>query len=97
MYLGRIVEEGTAADVVRNPQHPYTRALLSIVPGRDPRRQRRPQILRGEAPDATRIPSGCRFHPRCPVAIDVCPTVDPQLERPAAASSPEQRAACVLA
>jgi peptide/nickel transport system ATP-binding protein len=97
MYLGRIVEAGRAEDVVRNPQHPYTRALLSVVPSRDPRRQRRPQILRGEAPDATRIPSGCRFHPRCPIAIDVCPTVDPRLERPAAATSPEQRAACILA
>jgi len=97
MYLGRIVEEGRAEDVVRNPQHPYTRALLSVVPSRDPRERMRPQILRGEPPDAVRIPSGCRFHPRCPIAIDVCPRIDPQLERPAAASSPEQRAACVRA
>jgi oligopeptide/dipeptide ABC transporter ATP-binding protein len=95
MYLGRIVEEGPAAEVVGNPQHPYTRALLSVVPARDPRRRRRPQILRGEAPDATRIPPGCRFHPRCPVAIEVCPKTDPQLEPPAAARSPEHRAACV--
>jgi peptide/nickel transport system ATP-binding protein len=97
MYLGRIVEEGPAAEVVGNPQHPYTRALLSVVPSRDPRKRRRPQILRGEAPDATRIPSGCRFHPRCPIAIEVCPKVDPQLERPGAARSPEHRAACVRA
>jgi oligopeptide/dipeptide ABC transporter ATP-binding protein len=95
MYLGRIVEEGSAADVVRNPQHPYTKALLSVVPHRDPRLQRRPQILRGETPDAVRIPSGCRFHPRCPVAIDVCRTEDPPLERPASAA-PEHRAACLL-
>src|SRR5207248_2941359 len=85
MYLGRIVEEGPAAEVVGNPQHPYTRALLSVVPSRDPRRRRRPQILRGEAPDATRVPPGCRFQPRCPIAIEICPKVDPQLERPAAA------------
>jgi oligopeptide/dipeptide ABC transporter ATP-binding protein len=97
MYLGRIVEEGPAAEVVGNPQHPYTRALLSVVPSRDPRKRRRPQILRGEAPDATRIPSGCRFHPRCPIAIEICPKVDPQLERPAAAGKPDHRAACLLA
>ena len=97
MYLGRIVEEGPAAEVVGNPQHPYTRALLSVVPSRDPRRRRRPQILRGEAPDATRVPPGCRFQPRCPIAIEICPKVDPQLERPAAARSREHRAACVRA
>ena len=97
MYLGRIVEEGTAADVVGNAQHPYTRALLSVVPSRDPRRRQRPQILRGEAPDATRVPSGCRFHPRCPIAIDACRDVDPQLERPARATADDHRAACLLA
>ncbi|TMK95382.1 MAG: ABC transporter ATP-binding protein, partial [Actinobacteria bacterium] len=59
MYLGRIVEEGPASEVVRNPQHPYTRALLSVVPKRDPRERMRPQILRGEPPDAVRIPPGC--------------------------------------
>ncbi len=95
MYLGRIVEEGPTADVVRNPQHPYTKALLSVVPHRDPRRQRRPQILRGETPDAVRVPTGCRFHPRCPVAIDVCRKEDPVLARPASAG-PEHRAACLL-
>ena len=57
MYLGRIVEEGPASEVVRNAQHPYTRALLSVVPKRDPRERMRPQILRGEPPDAVRIPS----------------------------------------
>ena len=67
MYLGRIVEEGPAEAVVRDPQHPYTKALLSVVPRRDPRDRSRPQILTGEAPDAIRIPAGCRFHPRCPV------------------------------
>src|SRR5947207_58831 len=93
MYLGRIVEEGLAAEVVGNPQHPYTRALLSVVPSRDPRRRRRPQILRGEAPDATRIPPGCRFHPRCPLAFDECPRVDPPLER---ANGAGHTAACLL-
>src|SRR5204862_235549 len=60
MYLGRIVEEGPAAEVVRSPQHPYTRALLSVVPRRDPRDRQRGQILKGETPDAVFIPTGCR-------------------------------------
>src|SRR6266571_7923967 len=79
MYLGRIVEQGPAPEVVHNPQHPYTKALLSVVPRRDPRDRRQPQILTGETPDAVRIPSGCRFHPRCPVAIDDCRDHDPLL------------------
>ncbi len=97
MYLGRIVEEGPTAEVVNNPQHPYTQALLSVVPRRDPREKRRPQILRGETPDAIRIPSGCRFHPRCPIAIDVCKHEDPQLRSPGGARSSDHRAACLLA
>src|SRR5438034_301028 len=68
MYLGRIVEEGPAAEVVRNPQHPYTKALLSVVPKRDPRERAAPQILKGETPNPIEVPPGCRFHPRSPVA-----------------------------
>ena len=97
MYLGRIVEIGAAAEIVGNPQHPYTRALLSVVPRRDPRDRARPQILTGEAPDAARIPSGCRFHPRCPVAVETCRSHDPELRRPREATSPEHEAACILA
>jgi oligopeptide/dipeptide ABC transporter ATP-binding protein len=66
MYLGRIVEIGPAEDVLLRPEHPYTKALLDVVPeagGLD-----RP-ILTGEPPDPTRIPAGCRFHPRCPVVV----------------------------
>ena len=92
MYLGRIVEEGPAREVVRNPQHPYTRALLSVVPRRDPRQQVTPQILVGETPNPVNIPPGCRFHPRCPVAEDRCRTIDPAL----ADAGPDHRAACVL-
>src|SRR5947207_7656082 len=55
MYLGRIVEEGAAREIVRNPQHPYTKALLSVVPRRDPRDRMRPQLLTRETPDAVRI------------------------------------------
>jgi len=64
MYLGRIVEEGPAEEMLEEPKHPYTRALLSVVPEAERMEQ---QILTGETPDPTRIPAGCRFHPRCPV------------------------------
>jgi oligopeptide/dipeptide ABC transporter ATP-binding protein len=95
MYLGRIVEEGPAHDVIHNPQHPYTRALLSVVPKRDPRERTTPQILRGETPNPVQIPSGCRFNPRCPIAIPDCKEIDPELRRPAAATSVGHRAACI--
>ena len=95
MYLGRIVEEGPAEAVVRDPQHPYTKALLSVVPRRDPRERARPQILTGEAPDAVRIPAGCRFHPRCPVAIADCREIDPALEPHGDGAG--HKAACILA
>jgi oligopeptide/dipeptide ABC transporter ATP-binding protein len=97
MYLGRIVEEGPAKDVVRNPQHPYTKALISVVPKRDPRNATRPQILTGETPNPVFIPSGCRFHPRCPIAEDTCRVTDPALRRTAGATSPDHRTACLLA
>jgi oligopeptide/dipeptide ABC transporter ATP-binding protein len=71
MYLGRIVECGPASEVLTNPQHPYTKALMSVVPDVS---QKDAIVLQGEAPDASRIPSGCRFHPRCPIAIDQCHT-----------------------
>ena len=64
MYLGRIVELGDAEAVLGNPQHPYTKALMSVVPERERMEQ---QILTGETPDPRRIPNGCRFHPRCPL------------------------------
>ena len=79
MYLGRIVEIGDARKVLGDPQHPYSRALRSVVPVPDPNARRRPVILVGETPDPSRIPSGCRFHPRCPVAFAACPQVDPPL------------------
>jgi peptide/nickel transport system ATP-binding protein len=95
MYLGRIVEEGPAREVVDNAQHPYTRALLSVVPRPDPRERVVPRILQGETPDPVSIPSGCRFHPRCPIAIAECRDVDPALTRPAAATVESHRAACI--
>jgi peptide/nickel transport system ATP-binding protein len=67
MYLGRIVELGTTEQVLADPQHPYTRALLSVVPEID---QIEPIVLRGETPDPTNVAPGCRFHPRCPALLD---------------------------
>ncbi len=80
MYLGRIIEEGPARLVTAEPRHPYTRALLSVVPQRDPARRTTPVLLSGEPPNAAAIPPGCRFHPRCPVAVTSCRKVDPVLE-----------------
>jgi oligopeptide/dipeptide ABC transporter ATP-binding protein len=95
MYLGRIVEEGPAHDVIERPQHPYTKALLSVVPRRDPRQRVASQVLRGETPNPVELPSGCRFHPRCPIAIEQCDSIDPELL--GTAGAPEHRAACILA
>ncbi|MDQ1566337.1 MAG: hypothetical protein QOF96_1217, partial [Actinomycetota bacterium] len=73
MYLGRVVEIGPADAVLAEPRHPYTRALLDAVPRIDPAAAGRPRpVLPGEVPDATRIPGGCRFHPRCPEAFAPC-------------------------
>jgi oligopeptide/dipeptide ABC transporter ATP-binding protein len=93
MYLGRIVEEGPASEVIRNPQHPYTKALVSVVPQPDPELTMQPQILQGETPNPTNVPTGCRFHPRCPVATAACSSEDPQLR---AAGGDGHRAACIL-
>lgn len=82
MYLGRVVESGPAGEVLRDPRHPYTQALLDarLIP--DPREARgrvRP-LLAGETPSAGDIPPGCRFHPRCPMAQEMCRTQEPLLE-----------------
>jgi oligopeptide/dipeptide ABC transporter ATP-binding protein len=92
MYLGRIVEHGPTREVLAAPRHPYAQALLSVVPIPDPALRRRPVILGGETPDPSRMPSGCRFHPRCPVAFDQCPIVDP----PLFTVGPDHEAACLL-
>ncbi len=72
MYLGKIVEQGTAEQVVAHPKHPYTQALISVVPSPDPRHKATRTILKGERPDPVDIPTGCRFHPRCPMAFESC-------------------------
>ena len=72
MYLGNIVEMGDGPEIIRNPRHPYTRALISVVPSPNPDVQRDKIILRGERPNPVEIPTGCRFHPRCPMAVGIC-------------------------
>jgi oligopeptide/dipeptide ABC transporter ATP-binding protein len=93
MYLGRVVEQGSAVDVIERPRHPYTQALVAAVPvpSADGRGTR--ELLTGELPDATDIPRGCRFHPRCPKRFEPCDRVDPPLLR---AGGRDQLAACLL-
>jgi oligopeptide/dipeptide ABC transporter ATP-binding protein len=91
MYLGRIVELGPARDVVRSPRHPYTRALIAAVPEVTAREQTT-QLISGEVPDGSAIPNGCRFHPRCPVALADCSRHDPNF----VTAGPGHVAACVL-
>ncbi|MBX3029432.1 MAG: ABC transporter ATP-binding protein [Chloroflexi bacterium] len=93
MYLGRVMEIGPAETLVRDPRHPYTRALLSVMPSPDPAHRRERRILRGETPDASRVPPGCRFHTRCPLAFDRCRTEEP----PSVEVTPGHVAACFLA
>ena len=92
MYLGRIVEIGPIFEVLAHPAHPYTKALLSVIPIPNPRARRERVILQGAPPNPIEVPSGCRFHPRCPVAIAACAQVDPVLE----VVSGEHQAACIL-
>jgi len=95
MYLGRIVEEGPAREVIHDPLHPYTRALLAAVPRLEAGTPQSPRIVASSAPDPIDVPAGCRFHPRCPVAQERCQTIDPVL-RPATPEGGDHRAACVL-
>jgi peptide/nickel transport system ATP-binding protein len=95
MYLGRIMEIGPAEQVIRSPGNPYTQALVSVSPSPDPPEpgiENQRTILVGETPDAVHIPSGCRFHPRCPYAFDRCRVDEPPLFD----IGPGQQAACWL-
>jgi len=93
MYLGKIVELTTREELFRNPLHPYTQALMSAIPVPNPRLRRQRIILKGDVPSPLNPPQGCRFHPRCPVAIEKCShEIPPLLE-----VSPEHWVACWLA
>ncbi|HEU5316109.1 MAG TPA: oligopeptide/dipeptide ABC transporter ATP-binding protein [Chloroflexota bacterium] len=79
MYAGRIVEFGNADSLFLDPQHPYTEALLSAVPTKDPTKRKQRIYLSGEVADVTNPPPGCHFHPRCRYAVDLCKTAVPPL------------------
>ena len=91
MYLGRIVEIGPTREVLDHPMHPYTKALLSVVPVPNPRLRRERIILQGETPNPIDLPAGCRFHPRCPVAVAECSQTDPEFVQ----LTPQHAAACL--
>ena len=96
MYLGKIVELGSRDAVFDRPLHPYTRALMSAVPIANPRleRQRRRIILEGDVPSPSKPPAGCRFHPRCAFATDICRTDEPALRNLEGAGQASHRVAC---
>ena len=93
MYLGKIVETAPTGRLFALPEHPYTRALLSAIPIPDPTRALHPQPLPGEVPSPLDPPAGCRFHPRCPLAEDICLRIEPPLQEYA----PDTAVACHVA
>lgn len=93
MYLGKMVELTTREELFRNPLHPYTKALMSAIPVPNPRLRRDRVILKGDVPSPLNPPRGCRFHPRCPVAIEKCSQEEPQFKE----LTPEHWVACWVA
>ncbi len=81
MYLGKLVEVGTSAQICLAPKHPYTQALLSAVPIPDPAAKKNRIVLRGDVPTPINPPSGCRFHTRCPIAVERCKVEEPELRK----------------
>ena len=93
MYLGKMVELTTREELFRNPLHPYTQALMSAIPVPNPRLRKQRIILKGDVPSPLNPPKGCRFHPRCPWAIDLCSQEEPQFKE----LLPDHWAACWVA
>src|SRR6202012_1579867 len=93
MYLGRIVEVADTAEIFSNPRHPYTRALIDSIPRMSADSFTDPFEVTGEPPSPVDLPSGCRFHPRCPIATERCRTEDPVLSL----VGPGHASACLLA
>lgn len=93
MYLGKMVELATREDMFRNPLHPYTQALMSAIPVPNPRLKRQRVILKGDVPSPLNPPSGCRFHTRCPWAIEICSQQEPEFKE----LLPNHWAACWVA
>src|SRR5512134_270955 len=93
MYLGKMVEMTSREELFRNPLHPYTQALMSAIPVPNPRLKRQRTILKGDVPSPLNPPKGCRFHPRCPVAIEICSQQEPAFVE----VSPDHWVACHLA
>lgn len=91
MYLGRVMEVGPTRDVFLNPKHPYTRALLASIPVADPSKKQNITVLQGETPSPLNLPTGCRFHPRCPEARPECKTQIPIVQ-----SIDSQRVDCLF-
>ena len=91
MYLGKIVETGRGEDIYHAPQHPYTQSLISAIPIPDPHRRAKRTVLSGDVPSPIDPPSGCAFHPRCPLATECCRQETPRLRQAAEA---KQRIAC---
>jgi oligopeptide transport system ATP-binding protein len=92
MYLGNIVEYAPTETIFRSPQHPYTQALISAIPEIDKSTKKTRIILSGDVPNPAQAPSGCHFHPRCPIAVSSCATDTPTLEK----SAPNHRVSCNL-